>query len=429
MPEHEYHNATICIIGTEITRGIITDRHGQHLAAELTRLGYRVNRIVVLPDDGTIEGGLKANLDHSDVVLVTGGLGPTSDDMTRRVIADMAGVRLVTDPYAWQLVYERMGERIHGPNERQALIPEGFTVLENPRGTAPGFRGFIPISGENGVTRHVACAAMPGPPLELNGMFEDLVRPWLASLRGHHETSRDEYSVYLLGESVLEAKYAEAARDGVQWGTRFQPHRISLYVTGSSEDARRETMIRLRRILGTELVANGNMEAVDALSDLLLEKGMMLSCAESCTSGYLSKLLTDRAGSSAWFWGGMVTYADQSKICLLGVRKATLEKHGAVSGQCVAEMAEGMLHASGTSLAISISGIAGPDGGTEDKPVGEVWFGFASPEQKTEVVRLRFTTWGRDSIRRRAAVAACVLARAFLEKRPLLDITGAWLYI
>lgn len=429
MPEHEYHDVTICIIGTEITHGIITDRHGQHLSSELTRLGYRVDRIVILPDDGTIESVLRANLNHSDVVLLTGGLGPTSDDMTRQVIADLAGVPLVTDPRAWQLVYERMGERIHGPNERQAMIPEGFTVLENPRGTAPGFRGFIPVSGENGVIRHVACAAMPGPPIELNGMFEDQVRPWLASLRGHDEVSRDEYSVYLLGESVLEEKCAAAATAGVQWGTRFQPHRISLYISGASDEARGETVARLRSIVGRELVASGNIEAVDALSAFLVENGLTVSCAESCTSGYLAKLLTDKAGSSAWFWGGAVTYADQAKARLLGVREATLDEHGAVSGPCVTEMAEGMLRLSGTGLAISISGIAGPDGGTEEKPVGEVWFGFAAPGRETGTVRLRFTTWGRESIRRRATVAACILARAYLEKKPLLDTVGSWLYI
>lgn len=429
MPEHEYHNLVICIIGTEITQGIIADKHGPHLAAEVTRMGYRVERIIMVPDDGSIATVLRENVQEADVILLTGGLGPTSDDMTRQVIADMAGVPLLTNPTAWKQVYERMGERIYGANERQALIPQGFTVLANPRGTAPGFSGFIPVFGSTGVVRHVACAAMPGPPLELNGMFEDLVRPWLASLRGHDEVARDEYSVYLLGESMLEEKCARAASEGVLWGTRFQAHRVSLYISGPTEESRHQTVQALRSIVGETLVASGNIEAVDALSDYLSQHKLTISCAESCTSGYLAKLLTDKPGSSAWFWGGAVTYANEAKVGMLGVEPGTLAAHGAVSGPCVEEMARGMQKLSGTDVAVSISGIAGPDGGTPDKPVGEVWFGFASSGRKEQGVRVRFTTWGRDSIRRRSAVAACILARAYLEGKSLLDIVGSWLYI
>lgn len=425
----EYHSASLFIIGTELTRGVISDKHGQLMATELSHLGYRVDRIVIVPDDGTIGAVLHQSIEQSDVVLITGGLGPTSDDMTRQMIAQIAGVPLVKDQAAWDELYRRVGERIHGANERQAMIPDGFERIPNPKGTAPGFKGFIPVATGDGKLRQVACAAMPGPPVEMHEMLFHQVLPWLATLRGHDDSGRDEYSVFMIPESKLEDLFNSVAEPGVMMGDRFQEFRISLYLTGADADARRITAERLENLFGRGLMVPGDVQAVDILTRYLEDNHLTVSCAESCTSGLAAKLLTDRPGSSAWFWGGAATYANAAKRTLLGVKQETLDVYGAVSEQCVREMAEGMLKVSGADLSFAISGIAGPDGGTVDKPVGYVWFGFASRRHETQAVSLKMTSWGRDAVRRRAAVSAILLASLYINGVDLLDTVRQWQYI
>lgn len=425
----EYRCASLFIIGTELTRGVIADKHGQLMSTELTHLGYRVDRIVIVPDDGTIGSVLRESIEHSDVVLITGGLGPTSDDMTRQIIAAIAGVPLVKDQDAWDDLYRRVGERIYGANERQAMIPAGFERIPNPKGTAPGFKGYFVVDEGVSETRKVACAAMPGPPAEMHEMFFHQVLPWLATLRGDGESGRDEYSVFMIPESKLEDLFDSVAEPGVMIGDRFQEFRISLYLTGSDEQARKRTAERLEAAFGPALMVPGDLQAVDILTRYLEDHHLTVSCAESCTGGLVAKLLTDRPGSSVWFWGGAATYANDAKRRILGVNPETLAVHGAVSEQCVIEMAEGLLALSGTDLALSVSGIAGPDGGTEDKPVGLVWFGFASKTRPTQAVALRMTSWGRDAVRRRAAVSALLLASLYINGNDLLDTVARWQYI
>ena len=419
-----YKTASLFVIGTELTRGVIADKHCQVVSSQLTQLGYRVERMVVVPDDGTIESALRACIDTSDVVILTGGLGPTSDDLTRSIVATLANVSLFRDPHVFEVLYARIGERIWGANEQQAMLPSGFESIPNPHGTAAGFRGFIPV-GE----RSVACVAMPGPPREMDPMFFDAVLPWLAQLIGHNDFSRTEYSTFLLAEAKLEELCREVATEGIQWGTRFQDLKISLYLVGEGEDRRLEMAQRLRSLVGPSLVFDGDVMPASLLTDLLRSKGQTISCAESCTSGYVAKLLTDESGSSAWFWGGAATYSNEAKMKMLGVKESTLVAYGAVSGECAAEMAEGILHVSGTDYALSITGIAGPTGGSEEKPIGMVWLGFAAKGRATQTVRLQFTSWGRVSVRRKASVAALILASKYIDGDALLDTVGKWQYI
>lgn len=419
-----YTSASLFIIGTELTRGVISDKHCQVLSSQLTQLGYRVDRMVLVPDDGTIESVLRDCIDNCDVVLLTGGLGPTSDDLTRSIVASLAKVPLVKDEPTFQALYERIGERIWGANEQQVYIPEGFEAIPNPNGTAAGFKGFIP-DGE----RQIACVAMPGPPREMDPMFFDQVLPWLAQLIGHDDFSRTEYSTFLLPEAKLDELCRSVASDGIQWGTRFQDLKISLYLVGGTEDQRSSMVGRLRSLVGPSLVVDGDVMPSSMLTDTLKAMGKTISTAESCTSGYISKLLTDESGSSAWFWGGAATYANEAKKALLGVKQETLDESGAVSEQCVREMAEGMLLRSGSDISVSVSGIAGPSGGTEDKPVGTVWFAFAGKGRNTEAVKVRFTSWGRVSVRRKASVVALILATLYLKGDCLLDTVEKWQYI
>ena len=419
-----YKTASLFIIGTELTRGVIADKHCQVVSSQLTQLGYRVERMVIVPDDGTIEGALRDCIDTCDVVILTGGLGPTSDDLTRGIVATLAKVSLVRDQGAFDTLYERIGERIWGANEQQAMIPTGFESIPNPFGTAAGFKGFIPVGD-----RSIACVAMPGPPREMDPMFFDAVLPWLAQLIGHNDFSRTEYSTFLLAEAKLEELCRQVASEGIQWGTRFQDLKISLYLVGGIEEKRAEMAQRLRALVGPSLVADGDVMPASLLTDLLVSKGMTISCAESCTAGYVSKLLTDESGSSSWFWGGSATYSNEAKMKMLGVRESTLQTYGAVSGECASEMAEGILQVSGTDCALSITGIAGPTGGSADKPVGMVWLGFAAKNRETQTVKLQFTSWGRVSVRRKASVAALILASKYINGDALLDTVRKWQYI
>jgi nicotinamide-nucleotide amidase len=419
-----YTSAALFIIGTELTRGVIADRHTQVISSQLTQLGYRVDRMVLVPDDGTIGDVLRHCIDNCDLVVMTGGLGPTSDDMTRTIVANLAKVPLVRDREAFDTLHARIGERIWGANEQQTMIPQGFELIPNPLGTAPGFKGFIP-NGE----RQIACVAMPGPPREMNPMFFDQVIPWLAQLIGHDDFSRSEYSTFLIPESKLEELCKSISFNGMQWGTRFQDLKISLYLVDGSEADRTEMANRLRSLVGACLVVDGDVQPTTLLTTLLEERGETISTAESCTSGYIAKLLTDQPGSSAWFWGGVASYANEAKKQLLGVRSETLEQEGAVSEACVLEMAEGMRRTSGSDWSLSVSGIAGPDGGTPEKPVGTVWFGFASKTRESTAVKVHIASYGRDSVRRRASVMALILATQYIKGACLLDTVKKWQYI
>jgi nicotinamide-nucleotide amidase len=380
--------------------------------------------MVIIPDDGTIDVVIRDCIDSSDVILLTGGLGPTSDDLTRSIVASIAGVSLVRNEECFQTLYKRIGERIWGANEQQTMIPHGFDPIPNPNGTAPGFKGFI-SKGE----RLVALAAMPGPPREMDPMFFDAVLPYLAELRGHDDFLRDEYSTFMIPESKLEELCQRVSQNGIQWGTRFQDLKISLYLVGGSSEDRSSMATRLQELVGPSLVVPGELQPVGLLTDILKKEHLSISCAESCTSGYAAKLLTDEEGSSSWFWGGAVTYANEAKQTLLGVKEETLATHGAVSRECVLEMAQGMLALSNTDIAFSISGIAGPSGGTDEKPVGTVWFGFAGKGRESQAVKLQMSSWGRESVRRKATVVSLILTSLYCKGDDLLDTVQKWQYI
>ena len=427
----KFSNVSLFVIGTELTCGIIQDKHIPLLSSELTHLGYSVKRAVIVPDDGTIEAGLEEAVKDSEVILVTGGLGPTSDDLTRQIIADLAQVPLEKNPVAWDEVYGRLGERIWGANERQAYIPKGFEEIPNPKGTAPGFRGFFKCAAQDGSDREVLLVAMPGPPVEMQFMFFHQVEPFLAKLAGHENLQRDEFSVYLIPEAKLEDVCEKCAIEGVQWGTRFQQFKISLYVSGASEEKRQAFEARLSQALGKGLMVPGELEAVDSLTGYLNENNLTISTAESCTSGLIAKTLTDKAGSSKWFWGGACTYACEAKTAMLGVSTELLAdpKLGPVTPQCASQMAEGMRKLSNTSLAVSITGIAGPDGAQEGKPVGTAYLGFASSFRATEVVRVNISPNSRDAARRRFCVAMMILALEYAKGFSVVDMAKSWLYI
>ena len=422
----KFSTVSIFVIGTELTCGIIQDKHISLLSSELTHIGYSVKRAVIVPDDGTIEASLESAIQDSDIILVTGGLGPTSDDLTRQILADLAHVPLEKNDIAWKEVYGRLGERIWGANERQAYIPKGFDEIPNPKGTAPGFKGFFHCDN-----REVLLVAMPGPPGEMQYMFFNHVSPFLAKLAGHENLERDKFSVYLVPEAKLEDVCEKYSIDGVQWGTRFQQFKISLYVSGSSKEKRMEFEKRLSSALGKGLMVPKELEAVDSLTHYLEDNNLTISTSESCTCGLIAKMLTDRAGSSKWYWGGACTYANEAKTAILGVSPTILSDSsiGPVSPQCALQMAEGTRKLSHTHLAVSITGIAGPDGAEDGKPVGTAYLGFASSFRETEVVRVNISPNSRDAARRRFCTAMMILALEYAKGGSVVDMVKSWVYI
>lgn len=452
----KFSTVSIFVIGTELTCGIIQDKHISLLSSELTHMGYSVKRAVIVPDDGTIEAGLESAILDSDILLVTGGLGPTSDDLTRQIIADIAHVPLEKNDIAWKEVYARLGERIWGANEKQAYIPKGFEEIPNPKGTAPGFKGFfkptdmisVDLNGgdshgadshdadshradSHGADREVLLVAMPGPPVEMQYMFFNHVRPFLAKLSGHENLERDEFSVYLVPEAKLEDVCEKCAVDGVQWGTRFQQFKISLYVSGPCKEKREEFETRLMSALGNGLMVPGELDAVDSLTHYLEDNNLTISTSESCTCGLIAKMLTDRSGSSKWYWGGACTYANEAKTAILGVSPTILADSniGPVSPQCAIQMAEGTRKLSHTNIAVSITGIAGPQGAEEGKPVGTAYLGFSSSFRETEVVRVNISPNSRDAARRRFSTAAMILALEYAKGFSVVDMVKSWVYI
>lgn len=416
---------SLYVIGTELTRGIISDTHIPFLSDELTKLGFSVKRAQIVPDDGSIGKDLEFVAQDSDVILVTGGLGPTCDDLTRNIIAKVANVPLVKNQEAWDTLYQRVGERIYGANEVQAMIPMGFDIIANPNGTACGFMGSFTLNSKK---TYIVC--MPGPPAEMRPMFYDYVKAFLASLIGAKLETRDSYSVFLIAEAKLEELCQKCAIPGVSWGTRFQAFSISLYVNGSNASDRQTFIQRLRKLAGEGLIVDGdNVTAVSLLTEYLKKNHYTISCAESCTSGLIAKLLTDQSGSSSYFWGGCATYDNMAKQKLLGVKKDTLDSVGAVSSEVAIQMAQGIRNISNTDVAVSVTGIAGPTGEVEGKPVGTIYIGLAVKDKESISIRLNVNAHSREAYRKKFATSALLLTLYYLTKEQVIDIPLSWVYI
>lgn len=408
-------NVSLVVIGTELTRGIIEDKHTSVVAREMTRLGLHFRESVLVADDGTIGEALSSLIPSSDAVIITGGLGPTADDMTRASIASAAGRKLIRNDEAWSHLLDTLGERAYGANERQAYIPEGFSLIRNPNGTAPGFWG------EVGSTLLVS---LPGPPREMRPMLYDSVIPLLVSFFGLEEDEREEYSTFVLAEAKLE-ECTKEADPSLLWGTRFQDYRISLYVSGKEKSVRDEAIARLRKIVGEKRIESGDVSALGLLTDTLRDRGCTISCAESCTGGLAASLLTSIPGASVYMLGGVVSYSAEVKKKVLGVKEETVDKFGVVSEECAMEMADGVRTLTLSDYSFSITGVAGPER-SENKEVGTVAFGFSGKDRKSETVTVLFPFWGRESIRRRSAVVAFILMRAYINGEDIREIVSSW---
>jgi nicotinamide-nucleotide amidase len=377
--------AEILSIGTELLLGSIIDTNAAYVAEQLAAAGIDVVwKTTVGDDEGRIGEALKLALSRSETVIVTGGLGPTEDDLTCRTIAAVLARPLVLDRAVLESIRRRFSDRgmvMSKNNERQALIPEGAVVLANPRGTAPG----LLIHAREGRV----VVAMPGVPSEMQPMLTEQVIPRLRGGVGVGARIRSRVlKTCGIAESQLDTAIGDLARSARNpaIGLLAYPGEVHIRLTvraeSSDETGRRldDLEARLRERLGDTLFGRDAERLEEVVGRLLLEAKQTISVAESCTGGLVCHRLTNLAGSSAYFVRGAVVYSNASKETLLGVPHELIETYGAVSRAVAGAMASGMREAAGTDLALGVTGIAGPGGGSAEKPVGLTFIAIASAE-------------------------------------------------
>ncbi|MET0794844.1 MAG: competence/damage-inducible protein A [Polyangiaceae bacterium] len=405
-------SAAILCIGTELTRGELQNSNATWLAEVLTTIGFEVLAIDCVDDErARIEAALTRLSSNHEVVVCTGGLGPTTDDITTECAARLAGVGLQRDEPSLEAIRARLlrfGRQMALSNAKQADFPVGARILPNPNGTAPGFE----------LKLHRALAYfMPGVPFEMKAMFESFVEPAIAPLVGERQF-QVLLRTYGLPESEVNDRLAgvEAEFDVLIGYRATMPEiEVKVLARASTLEAARVRAERgalaVRERLGSEVIfGEGKMRFPEAVSALLAEQGKTLALAESCTGGLVSELITAHSGASAVFRGGAVTYANDAKIALLGVPAVLLARFGAVSAEVARAMAEGARAAFNSDFALSLTGIAGPTGGSEEKPVGLVHFAVADASGVSD--RRVVFTGTREQVRRRAAFAGLSLVRA-----------------
>ncbi len=406
--------------GSELMLGRVLNTHQQWLCRQLADLGYLVSRQVAVPDTGTdITAAVGEALARADLVITTGGLGPTSDDLTRDLIAAMFGKTLREDAEILAHITEFFESRQRRMPERtrvQALVPEGALVLPNPHGTAPGLAMEVRPNPFR-ASKASWLVMLPGPPRELRPMFKDAVVPLLRRVlslpaafvcRTLRATG--------IGESVVEERVSAPLQPLVQLGLELgycaRPAQVDVRLAARTADAealvnRAEAIVRER--LGDFLYSHGEEEIEATIVRRLNTLNQTLSLAESCTGGCLAHRVTNVPGASAVLLAGLVTYSNAAKGKFLGVRATSLDAHGAVSEPVAREMAEGACRETGADYALAVTGIAGPSGGTETKPVGTVFIALAGPF--STIVERKFNPFDRETFKQVTAQQAFDLLR------------------
>lgn len=404
----------ILSIGTELLLGQIVDTNAAYLGERLAGLGIACYyRDTVGDNHERLDGVLRLAASRADVIICTGGLGPTGDDITAAAIARVFEVPLEMNEEGKRHIeswFTRFGRPLTEKQYKQAMLPHGSTLVPNPVGTAPGF-----ILGKSGKT----VIALPGPPHEMQPMWLDTVEPYLRRLSGEVIFSRT-LRFCGIGEAALETELQdlmEHTNPTVAPYAKLGEVHIRLTAKASSEEEAAKVIDpmegEIRRRAGRYLYGVDEETLEEVVGKLLRAQGLTLAVAESCTGGLLGGRITNVPGSSEYFLGGVIAYSNGLKESLLGVPAETLRMHGAVSEETARAMAEGIVHATGASLGISITGVAGPGGGTPEKPVGLVYLSIAS--KKGGVKALKLSMWGdRATVRHRVLQQALVLLRDVL---------------
>ena len=375
--------------GSELLLGRVLNTHQQWLCRRLSDLGYSVDRQVAVPDTANdIQQAVRESLGRADLVIVTGGLGPTSDDVTRDLIAQLLGKKLVLDETVLAEIKQFFAGRkrpMPANNDVQAMVPEGATVLPNPFGTAPGLAMPVTPNPYRTGERMSWLVMLPGPPRELRPMFDAAVKPLVL----REFPLADAFVCRTLrtsgvGESALQERIAPPLAALVSAGlevgycARAGQVDVRLIARGpAAANVVRDAEVVVQRLLGEFVYGYDDDDMAGVIVRLLTDKKQTLALAESCTGGHIANQLTNVSGASAVFPGSYVTYSNEVKQTHLGVRAETLAAHGAVSAEVAREMAEGARARLGTDFALAVTGIAGPTGGTREKPVGTVFMALA----------------------------------------------------
>lgn len=415
------HNAEIISVGTELLLGNIVNTDAQFLSRELSRLGMNVYYQTVVGDNpGRLRKAVDIAKERADVIITTGGLGPTCDDLTKQTLAEAFGKKLVFHEQSAARIRAYFEKNLHGApmpenNLQQAMLPEGCVVLRNDWGTAPG----CIFEGDG-----CRVVMLPGPPSECRPMFLTHVEPYLRKLSGDTICSRT-VKVFGMGESAVEALFREDmnALENPTLAPYAKTGEVELRITAKApSDTEADRLMdpveeRVRAVLG-DLVYGVNVGSLEeVVLTALREKGLTFACAESCTGGLVAKRVTDLPGASAAFKGSAVTYWNSAKSGVLGVPQNLLGEKGAVSAEVAKAMAQGARRAFDSDLAVSTTGVAGPDSDDRGNPVGLVFVALATPEGT--YCRKLHLGQTRERIRTTAAHHAFDLVRRYLQGLPL----------
>jgi nicotinamide-nucleotide amidase len=397
--------------GTELLLGHVLNTHLTFIARELFPLGLRVERQSTVPDGAAIRDSMAAALKEADVVFVTGGLGPTTDDVTREAAAELFSLKMQQDPKVAEAIKLRLRTRGFPMTDRilrQADVPEGAEVFPNANGTAPGL--YLKRVEGRRAARHLFL--LPGPPRELEPMFRRSVLPILVEInKGAIAPQVRTFRIACVGESVVEAAVGPQllALPGVELGYCARPGEVDVRVIGPAAALDQADKI-IKGAFAQQLYTTGDEDLEEVVVRLLASRKQTLAVAESCTGGALADRVTDVPGASAVFLAGFVTYANDAKADVLRVTKTTISTEGAVSEAVARQMAEGALARTNADFALATTGIAGPGGGSEAKPVGTVFIALASADGETQVHRRRFMT-DRSSFKQLTTETALELLR------------------
>lgn len=405
--------------GTELVLGDTINTNAAWIGQRLAALGLEVSRQTIVPDGAVIGEVMAEAAVRADVVIATGGLGPTNDDVTREVTAGLLGLPMDVDDGVVQHLeayFQKRGRAVNAATLRQAMVPRGARVLENPFGTAPGLH--VPAGLGEGRGWNCHFFLLPGPPRELKPMMENWVEPVLKEL---HPASALREVLYLkvtgIGESDIvdsvETELEAMASEGLEMGYCIGKGDVDVRLAGPAAAVRRGAEL-VRSKIGDCILSEDRRVIEEVVVGLLAERGEWLATAESCTGGTIASRLTDVSGASGVFGTGFVTYANETKVRELGVPAELLMRYGAVSEPVAVAMAEGCLAVAGADHALSVTGVAGPTGGTEEKPVGTVFVGLASKGQPT-VCRKLFFPGARDRFKLLTSQAALEMLRRRLQ--------------
>ena len=397
--------------GTELLLGDVQDAHLAFIAHEIFPLGLRIEERRTVPDTDAIGRALAELFPSCEILFVTGGLGPTSDDITREAIADLLRLELRQDPELLESLRRRLqlrGIKWAEGIARQADVPAGAQVLPNENGSAPGFYLKANINPRIS-SPHVF--VLPGPPRELQPMFRKYVMPILRSIVPSSAIEQRVYKIAGTGESSVEEAISEKvlAIPGIELGYCARPGEVDVRIIGNP-DAIQQADAVIRSALGLSIFSTADDTLEEVVVRLLTKANQTLATAESCTGGLIANRITNVPGASSVFIAGYVCYANQAKIDMLDVDPKLLDEHGAVSDLVARVLAEHARVCAGSNYALATTGVAGPSGGSPEKPVGTVYVGLASAESETIVKKFFFPT-DRETFKQLAAQSALDLLR------------------